>query len=333
MKQYQIKPRQDAIELVDFTPQTLAADEIRVELKAASINYRDLVTRQVTKQSVVPFSDGSGKVIEVGANVSDFKVGDKVIGLFFPDWMDGSLNAKLFSNSRGAGNCDGMLSQQITGNADGFIKFPEYLNYQQASTLPCAGVTAWHALFEIPQPTKKGQTVLIQGTGGVSVFAIQLAAAFGLNSIVISSSDEKLEQAKALGATHTINYVETPDWDQAALAITNGIGVDIVLEVGGAGTLEKSLNALKVNGVISLIGILTGIEGKINPFPILTKSLRVFGIYVASKAMQSRFHQALTEHQIIPVISKTFEFEQADDAYLYQKSAKHFGKIVITNNP
>lgn len=331
MKQYKIQPRQNTIQLVDSTPSALADDEIKIELKAASINYRDIITRQVTKKEVVPFSDGAGEVVEVGKKVNDFKIGDSVIGLFFPEWMDGPLTAELFKNSRGAGNCDGMLSQQITGKADSFIQFPEHLSYEAAATLPCAGVTAWHALFETPQPTQQGQTVLIQGTGGVSVFAIQLANAFGINSIVISSSDQKLEKAKALGATHTINYKATPDWDKMALELTHGKGVDIVLEVGGAGTLEKSLNALKVNGVVSLIGILTGIEGKINPFPILTKSLRVFGIYVASKAMQTRFHLALSEHAIQPVIDKTFEFEQAQEAYEYQTSAKHFGKIVIKN--
>ncbi|WAJ71651.1 zinc-dependent alcohol dehydrogenase family protein [Catenovulum adriaticum] len=329
MKQYQIQPGKDAIKQIELDAVALAEDEIKIQLKAASINYRDIITRQVTKQEVVPFSDGAGEVVEIGSKVTDFKVGDKVIGLFFPQWMDGPLTADLFKNSRGAGKCDGMLSQQISGKASSFIRFPEHLTYEQAATLPCAGVTAWHALFETPQPAKKGQTVLIQGTGGVSVFAIQLANAFGLKSIVISSSDEKLAKAKKLGATHTINYKTTEHWDKAALDLTQGEGVDIVVEVGGAGTLEKSLNALKVNGVVSLIGILTGVEGKINPFPILTKSLRVFGIYVASKAMQTRFHQALADHNIKPIIDKTFEFEQADEAYQYQKSAKHFGKIVV----
>lgn len=331
MQAYQIQPGKDEIKLVELNSTPLAEDEIRIELKAASINYRDIVTRKVTKQEVVPFSDGAGEVVEIGSKVSDFSVGDKVIGLFFPQWMDGPLTAELFKNSRGAGKCQGMLSQQVCGKASSFIRFPEYLTYQQASTLPCAGVTAWHALFETPQPAKKGETILIIGTGGVSVFAIQLAHVFGLNSIVISSSDEKLAKAKQLGATHTINYRTTENWDEAVLALTQGEGVDRVIEVGGAGTLEKSLNAVKVNGVVSLIGILTGIEGKINPFPILTKSLRVFGIYVANKAMQARFHQALSEHKIQPVIDKTFEFEEADEAYQYQQSARHFGKIVVNN--
>jgi len=257
------------------------------------------------------------------------KVGDRVTGLFFPTWLDGELNQAINAVSRGAGNTDGMLSEIVIGHENSFIVFPKQLSYEEASTLPCAGLTAWHALFEHEKPAQKGQTVLIQGTGGVSVFALQLAVAYGLKTIVISSSDEKLKRVKQMGATHILNYRDTPSWEDAVLALTDNQGVDIVLEVGGGGTLEKSMKAVKISGVISLIGVLTGIEDKVNPFPILTKSLRVFGIYVGSKTMQARFHNALETKGIKPVIDRVFAFDEANSAYDYQLSGQHFGKIVI----
>lgn len=329
MKKYLIDPGKNRILLSEAESAELGPYDVRVAVKAASLNYRDILTRQYTKNTVVPFSDGAGEVIEVGKQVTAFKTGDRVIGLFFPTWQDGELNAEINAIARGAGKTDGMLAEEVVGHEQSFIHFPEYLSYEEASTLPCAGLTAWHALFEHEKPARKGQTVLIQGTGGVSIFALQIAKAYGLNTIVISSSDEKLARVKQMGATETINYRTTPDWEEAVLSLTDNQGVDIVLEVGGGGTLEKSMKAVKISGVISLIGVLTGIEGKINPFPILTKSLRVFGIYVGSKAMQSRFHLAMQEHDIRPVIDRVFRFEEANDAYEYQLSGKHFGKLVV----
>lgn len=332
MKKYQTVPGNNRIDITECDVSEVGPLEVKVRVKAASLNYRDILTRQYTKKVVVPFSDGAGEIVEVGNQVTEFKVGDRVAGLFFPTWFDGQIDHNINAVSRGAGKTDGMLSDYVVAHQDSFISIPEHLNYEEASTLPCAGLTAWHALFEHEKPVQKGQTVLIQGTGGVSVFAVQIAAAYGLKSIVISSSDEKLERVKQMGATHTINYKDTPNWDDAVLELTDGKGVDIVLEVGGADTLEKSLKAVRINGVISLIGVLTGIDGKINPFPILTKSLRVFGIYVGSKAMQTRFHHALTEHAIHPVIDRVFNFDEANAAYDYQLAGKHFGKIVIQVN-
>lgn len=330
MKQYLIDPGHDRISLTEAEPAKLGSYDVKVAVKAASLNYRDILTRQYSKNTVVPFSDGAGEVVEIGGKVENLKLGDRVTGLFFPTWQEGPIDQHINAISRGAGKTDGMLAEIVTGHENSFIRFPDHLSYEEAATLPCAGLTAWHALFEHEKPAQTGQTILLQGTGGVSVFAIQLAVAYGLKTIVISSSDAKLERAQQMGATHTINYRDTPNWDDAVLSLTDNKGVDLVLEVGGGGTLEKSMKAVKVNGVICLIGVLTGIEGKVNPFPILTKSVRLFGIYVGSKAMQSHFHHALKKHDIKPIIDRTFGFSEANDAYDYQLSGKHFGKIVIS---
>lgn len=329
MKKYTIVPGENKLRLDDAVSVALGEFDVKVKVKALSLNYRDILNMHYANQEVIPFSDGSGEVIAVGTGVSNLKVGDPVVGLFFPTWTDGPINQAINGVARGGENTDGMLATEVVGHQDSFLSFPEYLSYEQASTLPCAALTAWHAMFEHAQPALAGQTILLQGTGGVSIFALQLAAAHNINTIVISSSDEKLARAKELGATHTINYRSTPDWDAQALQITKGKGVDMVLEVGGAGTIEKSMNALKVAGVLSMIGVLTGLEAKINPLPIVGKSLRVFGIYVGSRAMQINLHKALAEHHITPIIDKVFDFDEAEEAYKYQSSAQHLGKIVV----
>lgn len=329
MKKYVIQPGKNTIDVVDVLEPVVGPNEIKVRVKAASLNYRDILNLQFSKKEIIPFSDGAGEVVEVGDDVTDFVVGDRVTGLFFPTWIEGNLNQTIKSIARGGGKTDGMLAEFVVDDQKSFISFPEHLTYEQASTLPCAGLTAWHGLFEHGQPAKEGQTVLIQGTGGVSIFALQLAVAHGVKTIVTSSSDEKLETAKKMGATHTINYRKTPDWDAEVLRLTDNIGVDMVLEVGGAGTFEKSMTAVKVNGVISSIGVLSGLEGKVNSSLIVAKSLQIFGIYVGSKAMQCRFHSALSEYSIMPVIDRIFGFDEATDAYAYQKSGSHLGKVVV----
>jgi NADPH:quinone reductase-like Zn-dependent oxidoreductase len=330
MKKYVIEPGKNAINAVDIPELVVGPNEVKVKVKATSLNYRDILNLQFSDKEIVPFSDGAGEVVEVGSDVTDFTVGDRVVGLFFPTWIEGSINQGINDIARGGGNTDGMLAEVVVGDEKSFMSFPDHLTYEEASTLPCAGLTAWHALFEHGQPAKEGQTVLILGTGGVSIFALQLAVAHGLKTIVLSSSDEKLERVKKMGATHTINYRTIPDWDAEVLKLTGNKGVDMVLEVGGAGTLEKSMNAVKVNGTISLIGVLSGLGGQVNPLPIVLKSLRIFGIYVGSKAMQSHFHHALSEYSITPVIDRVFEFDEAADSYEYQKSGKHFGKVVVS---
>lgn len=329
MKSYSIQPGADTLALGEKPTPALGEREVRVRIKAASLNYRDLLNRQHSKKEIIPFSDGAGEVVEVGNKVSHLNIGDRVVGLFFPTWQDGPINREIQNIARGGGDVDGMLAEFVVGDEMGFLPFPGHLSDEEASTLPCAGLTAWHALFEHAQPAQAGQTILIQGTGGVSIFALQLAVAHGLKTIVISSSDEKLERVRAMGATHTINYRSTPDWEAEVFQITDKQGVDMVLEVGGAGTLERSMKAARFNGVISLIGVLSGLTGTVNPFMIVGKSLRVFGIYVGSRAMQERFHQALTDHKLTPIVDRVFPFREANESYHYQKSGQHFGNIVI----
>lgn len=329
MKKYVIEPGKNAVKAIEGPEPSLGPNEVKVRVKAASSNYRDILMLQFADQEIIPFSDGAGEVIAVGANVTQLKSGDRVSGLFFPTWIDGRIDADVSGIARGGGNVDGMLAEVVVGDEKSFITIPDHLSFEEAAALPCAGLTAWHAMFEHGRPAQAGQTILIQGTGGVSVFALQLAVAHGLDAIVLSSSDEKLERAKSMGAAHTINYRTIPGWDGEVLKLTGDKGVDMVLEVGGAGTLEKSMNAVKVNGVISLIGVLSGLDGTVNPLPIVQKSIQVFGIYVGSKEMQSHFHDALSRHTIKPVIDRVFEFDDAAEAYEYQKAGKHFGNIVV----
>lgn len=208
------------------------------------------------------------------------------------------------------------------------MKFPDHLSYEEASTLPCAGLTAWNALV-VQGDLIAGQSVVIMGTGGVALYALQLAKKIGARTILISSTDDKLEKARRMGADELINYTETPNWETAVLEKTAGIGADLILELGGGGTLARSMEAAKISGRISLVGVLTGFEGQVNPLSILRKSLTVKGIYVGSADMQRQFHAALEQNQIHPVIDRIFNFEQAKEAYEYLQSAQHFGKIVI----
>ncbi len=328
--EYILQPGSKDLARRDIADHPLAPDAVKVRMKAASLNYRDLITRDggVTAP-LVPLSDGAGEVVETGSDVADLQVGDRVVGLFFPTWQDGDIDSVKFSRARGGGTEPGMLSQTVTGAATSFLRFPDYLSFDEAATLPCAGLTAWNALFENGH-LSMGETLVIQGTGGVALYALQLAKAAGARVIILSSSDEKLARAKAMGADEGINYRQTPDWEKAVLELTGGNGADLVLELGGGGTMSKSMAAARIHGRISLVGVLTGFAGEINPLPILGKSLRVSGIYVGSAAMQQRFHAALASNLIRPVLDKTFSFDQPADAYAYQRSAKHFGKIVIS---
>lgn len=329
MEKYLIEPGKDSLQLTEYSLPCLSATEVKVRIKAASLNYRDILNRQFSQTAIVPFSDGAGEVVEIGSEVRGLKVGDRVVGLFFPSWMDGRIDRDIQNNARGGGDVDGMLAEYVVGDESGFMPFPAHLSFEEASTLPCAGLTAWHALFEHAQPAQAGHTVLIQGTGGVSIFALQLAVAHGIKTIVTSSSDEKLERVRAMGATYTINYRTTPDWEKEVFNLTNKEGVDLVIEVGGAGTLEKSMKAVRFNGVISLVGVLSGLSGTVNPFMIVGKSLRVFGIYVGSRTMQENFHRSLAKHSLSPIVDRVFDFAEANDCYAYQKSGQHFGNVVV----
>jgi NADPH:quinone reductase-like Zn-dependent oxidoreductase len=305
--------------------------QVRVKMNANSINYRDLTTIEDPVSRKLPFptvpnSDGAGVISAVGEG-SSWSVGDRVTSCFFEDWTAGEISAAAMASALG-GARQGVLAEEVILPAHGVIATPDHLSDAEAATLPCAALTAWHALT-LPRPVMAGETVLLLGTGGVSVFAQQFCAIMGAKTIVTSSSDDKLAKMKALGAGETINYRNTPDWDAAVLEMTGGVGVDRVVEVGGPGTFDKSVNAVRVGGIVGLIGILTGIAGQAAPTAIMRKSVTVRGIYVGSRAMFAGMNAAIEAHGLKPVIDQTFGFEDAKSAYHTMRGAGHFGKLVI----
>ena len=306
--------------------------EVAVKVRATSLNFRDLmmiegVYNPRVARPFVPLSDGAGDVTALGQGVSRFKDGDRVAGAFMPGWVGGRPNEAAARTALGGGGA-GMLAQTVVLPAEGLVSIPEHLTFEEAATLPCAGVTAWHALVTEGR-VKAGDTVLVQGTGGVSIFALQFARLNGARVILTSSSDEKLERAHTLGASDGINYKTTPDWDKTARALTGGEGVDHVVEVGGAGTLSRSLRAVKMGGSVSLIGVLTGGAAEVNTLPVLMKVVRVQGIYVGSRETFEAMNRALALHQLRPVVDRVFPFAEAREALRYLESGAHFGKVCI----
>ena len=339
MKTYQITGPTglDALTLADVSEPAVGPFDVLVEMKAWSLNYRDLAMphggyvgndKVKTDPPLVPLSDGAGEVVAVGDAVTRFKVGDRVAGIFFQRWLGGELTGEQIGSALG-GAIDGVLAERVALHENGCVTIPEGFSYEQAATLPCAAVTAWQALTL--GNLKAGQTVLALGTGGVSIFALQFAKAFGARVIITSSSDEKLEQAKQLGADETINYKEHPEWQKRVLEMTDGVGVDNVIEVGGAGTLERSFASARVSGRVSLIGVLTG-QPETNPSPMMAlfKRLTLQGIYVGSRDMFEAMNRAIEQNHIEPIIDRTFSFDHARAAYEYLQSGAHFGKITIT---
>lgn len=321
----------DALVLVDRPLPEPQFGEVLVRVRAASLNYRDLLIARgaySAKQQYprIPLSDGAGEVVAVGAGVTRMQVGDRVAGTFFPDWLAGDPTRENTRCGRGS-EIDGMLAEEVAIAADSLVKLPEHLSYEEGATLPCAAVTAWQALVEVGRVTA-GETVLLLGTGGVSIFGLQIAQLLGARAIVTSSSDEKLARARELGAAETINYRTLPDWDKRVYELTQRRGVDLVVEVGGAGTLEKSLRAVRAGGRVSLIGVLAG-PGEVNPLPITMKSLSVSGIYVGSRETFERMNRAIALHQLRPVVDRVFPFAEAIAAYRYLESGAHFGKVVV----
>jgi NADPH:quinone reductase-like Zn-dependent oxidoreductase len=322
----------DALKFSERTDPTPGPGQVVVRVKAVSLNYRDLLTvkhggMRNLRLPLVPCSDGAGEVVKIGAGVTRVKPGDRVAGIFMQTWLAGEVNASHGRSALG-GSLDGMLAEQVVLHEDGLIHLPEHLSYEEAATLPCAAVTAWQGLVTKGE-MKAGDTVLVQGTGGVSIFALQFAVMTGARVLITSSSDEKLVRAKQLGAAEVINYRTTPDWDRRVLELTGGEGVDHVVEVGGAGTLEKSFQAVRLGGTVSLIGILTGAGGQVNPLPVLSKSIRLQGIYVGSREMFAAMNRAIAMHRMRPVIDRVFPFTQTREAFKLMESAAHFGKIVI----
>ncbi|QYJ06277.1 zinc-dependent alcohol dehydrogenase family protein [Qipengyuania flava] len=304
--------------------------EISVALKASSLNYHDYAVVKgmiPTAEGRIPMSDGAGEVTAIGEGVTEFAVGDHVVSTFFPDWIDGAPPVTAFTRVPGDG-IDGYAREAITAPTNWFTRAPKGYSHAQAATLTCAGLTAWRALF-VDYTLKPGDTVLVQGTGGVSIFALQMAKAAGATVIATSSSDEKLERVKALGADHLINYKEVQAWGPKALEITGGRGVDCVVEIGGAGTLDQSMLATRVGGHVALIGVLAGFAGPVQTALLFSKNLTVQGLTVGSRAMQQDMIAAIEANGIVPEISDTFALADLADAFRHQEANKHFGKICV----
>jgi NADPH:quinone reductase-like Zn-dependent oxidoreductase len=334
MKVYQIHSYSgpDGLKVVDRPEPTPATGQILIRVRATSLNYRDLMIvrgeyggRQL--QNLIPMSDGAGEVISVGEGVTRVKVGDRVAGNFFQTWLAGDITPDKMKEDLGGG-IDGMLAEYVMLSADGVVHVPPHLTHEESATLPCAALTAWNALV-VQGGVKAGDTVLILGTGGVSIFALQFAKLHGARVIATSGSDAKLSRARTLGADETINYTRTPHWERTVWELTGKRGVDHVIEVGGAGTLEQSLQLVRYGGRVSLIGLLSGLGGTVNPLPVLFKSVTMQGIYVGSRDMFEAMNRAITQATLKPVIDRVFPFAEAPAAYRYLHSAAHIGKVVI----
>jgi NADPH:quinone reductase-like Zn-dependent oxidoreductase len=325
----------DRLELEERSDSVLAHGEVRVRVRAVSLNYRDVamvelgVAPRAVQLPLLPCSDAAGEVVEVGSGVSRVRVGDRVASIVFQRWLDGDTLPPAAQGSMLAGGLDGVLADHVVLHEDGLVHVPEYLSDAEASTLPCAAVTAWHALVTKGH-VRPGQTVLAQGTGGVSIFALQFAVLAGARVVVTSKSDEKLERVGELGAWETINYLTTPNWAERVLELTGGEGADHVIEVGGPATTDQSIAAARAGGTVSLIGVLGGLDAKIDPHPIAIKGLRVQGIRVGSRAVFEDMNRAIARNGLRPVIDRVFPFERAREALHHLHAAGHVGKVVIS---
>jgi NADPH:quinone reductase-like Zn-dependent oxidoreductase len=320
----------EGLRMADVPPRDPGLGEVRVRMRANAINFRDLMTIKDPVSRKLPYprvpnSDGAGDVIAVGAGVTALKPGDRVASCFFQNWNDGPCSAAAMASALG-GSLDGVLAEEVVLQAQGVVPIPAHLSYAEAATLPCAALTAWNAIVECGR-VKPGDTVLLLGTGGVSIFALQFARMMGARTIITSSSEQKLARAREMGASVTINYAARPDWDAAVLEATSNTGVDLTVEVGGGGTLQRSIAATRVAGKIALIGVLTG--GQIDPTSFMRKSIQIQGIYVGSRRMFDDMNRAIALHHLKPVIDHAFAFGDARAAYHAMAGAGHFGKLVI----
>jgi NADPH:quinone reductase-like Zn-dependent oxidoreductase len=334
MKAYELQALGlDNLKRVERADPKPGAGEVLVRIRAVSLNYRDLLVVQgrynpKMKLPRIPVSDGAGEVVGLGEGVTQWKVGDRVVAPFMPAWLAGPLTDSAAASALG-GDVDGLLRETAVLPANALLDLPPHLTFVQAACLPCAAVTAWNGLF-VTGHLQPGSTVLIQGTGGVSIFGLQFSLMAGAQAVVISSSDEKLARAGKLGARHLINYRSEPDWDKRVLEITGGRGVDLTLEVGGTGTLSRTLKATAYAGEVGVIGVLTGISGEVQLGSVLHKAIQLHGIYVGSRAMFAAMNAALALHRIEPVIDRTFGFDETLEAFRHLESGRHFGKIVIS---
>lgn len=306
------------------------AGEITVRLRASSLNYHDFAVVSGMwgpTEARIPMADGAGEVIAVGEGVTEFAVGDTVVSTFFPEWLDGGPDFEGFAKVPGDG-IDGYARETVTASVNAFTRAPKNWSHAEAATLTTAGLTAWRALVEDVR-VKAGDSVLVQGTGGVSIFALQFAKMLGASVIATSSSDAKLERLKALGADHVINYRKDESWGETARRLTGGRGVDYVIEVGGPSTLEQSMIAARPGGHIAVIGILTGVAGQMPIVTSLIKQLRLQGVLVGNRRQQQDMIRAIDANGMRPIVDRHFGLEEIVDAFRYQESNQHFGKIVL----
>jgi NADPH:quinone reductase-like Zn-dependent oxidoreductase len=334
MRAYELKPIQslDSLTPIERPNPRPGPGRVLLDMRAWSLNFRDLSVARGAyggppPAGRIPLSDGVGVVRETGAGVTRVKPGERVAGIFMQGWIAGGITAEVAATALG-GDIDGMLAEQVVLSEQGVVKVPEHLTDEEAACLPCAAVTAWNALVREGR-IKSGDTVVCLGTGGVSLLALQFAKLHGARVILTSSSDEKLEVARRLGADELINYRSQPDWEKAVVALTGGRGADLVVEVGGSGTFDKSVAAVRFGGTVALIGVLTGVGGTVNTAAILRRHVRIQGIYVGSREMFEEMNRAIALHQLRPVIGRSFPFEQARAAYDYLASGAHTGKVVI----
>jgi NADPH:quinone reductase-like Zn-dependent oxidoreductase len=335
MRAYQILPGEniDGLRCETLPDRDLGMGEVRIRVHAVSLNYRDLMVAKgnylvTVDDPIIPCSDGAGEVLAVGHGVRRLQVGDRVTASFFPCWFDGHTSADKIRHSLG-GDVDGMLAEEVILDEDALVKIPPSLSFVDAATLPCAGVTAWNAIFVSSNEVKPGDTVLLLGTGGVSILGLQLAKAAGLRTIITSSSDEKLQRARELGAHHTINYRSIPEWHEEVLRVTHGLGANVVLEVGGKGTVNRSIAAAGMGGTVAIIGGVSGFGGDVNPVSLLSGAKRMVGIFVGSRAMLEDLMRFADATDLKPVVDRVFTFDQAKEAYRHMESGSHFGKVVI----
>jgi NADPH:quinone reductase-like Zn-dependent oxidoreductase len=322
----------DNLKLVEIEAVEPQCGEIRVRNHASSLNFHDYVVATgllPVDDGRIPMSDGAGIVEAVGPGVTRFKVGDRVMSCFFPHWADGRANDIAKISGVPGDNVDGFAAETVTMSASAFTNMPDSYSFEQAATLPCAAVTAWRALM-VEAQVKSGDTVLVQGSGGVSVFALQFAKAAGCHVIATSSSDVKLERLKELGADQFINYREVEHWGDKVQEITGGRGVDVIVEVGGSGTLSQSVRAIAMGGHISMIGVLTGIQGEVPTAELFQKNAVISGITVGSRANQEDMVKAINTIGIEPVIDRSFALEELAEAFRLQESQQHLGKICLS---
>lgn len=323
----------DGLSLVERATPKPNANEVLVNIRATSLNYRDLLVLSgkgswKPTEPRVPLSDGAGEIVAVGAAVTKWQTGDRVAGIFYPRWIDGDLTHEKLALPLGGAAADGVLTERRTFHENAIVKIPNSFSFEEAATLPCAAVTSWHAV-SYRSRVKRGETVLIQGTGGVSLFALQFSRVLGAHIIATSSNEEKLEKVRRLGAEFVINYRDTPNWDERVRDLTAGAGAHHIFEVVGGANLNRSLNALRMSGAISVIGLLGGGVGEVNTSNFFARNANLHGVEVGSRKMFEDMNAFIEQHQIKPVIDRVFDFSEVKEALRYLESGAHFGKIVV----